>query len=507
MTDSSLPSKFGGQRAWLPGFLLLVIVAISLANAAEIAFNPAHHDGAIFVYVGEMWAAGTVPYVQLFDNKPPGIFALIALAAHTHHTLWALALIEFLFVMAYILTVKKTLQICGASEGVVLFGTLGAAAMINLHLYGAGNMTEVYMLWPMSASMLAFLWAIESRKIRYVFLAGLLSGVACMFKPFGLSALFAQIAFTCVQERPKGRNCPAWITVNAAGAAAAWIPVLAYFYLHNGLREVLDASFLYNVHYGLASKGSVLDILTMLMTRMLPVSTIVVCLALGMAELRKPTAEIPEARRSLWILTLFWFGSGLVLVLAAGRGYGHYFMSLTPALGLAAALFIWSIQERVPIRGLRLAIGALVFAPVVMAFFPGLAETIQDDKNGLLHHRNLTPVDVAAFQLREIATPSSTLLVWGFEPWLFSSTHLHNALRYPTTQYIYDSPRSYTDVGNEILNGMRTSPPDFVVVTPSDSVINWPHQSDPVQEQFRDILQKSYKEVWNEDSYRIYRRD
>ena len=507
MNDLSLSIRFDGLRRWLPGLMLLVIGIISLANAAEIAFNPAHHDGAIFVYVGEMWAAGTVPYVQLFDNKPPGIFALIALAALTHHTLWALAFIEFLFVMAYILTVRKTLQVSGAPEGVVLFGTLAAAIMINLHLYGTGNMTEVYMLWPMAASMLAFVWAIESRNIRFVFLAGLLTGVACMFKPFALSAFFAQFAFTFIHDRPKVRNVLAWTSANLAGAGVAWVPAFIYFSMHDGLRKMLDASFLYNVHYGLASKESALDTLTMLMTRLLPVSTIVVCLAMGVAELRKPAQEIPKARRSLWILILFWFGAGLLLVLAAGRGYGHYFMSLIPALGLAAALFIWSIEERVPSRGLRLAVGALVFAPVIMAFFPGLAEAMQDDKNGVFHHREFTPVDVAAFQLRAIATPSSTLLVWGFEPWLFSSTHLRNALRYPTTQYIYDSPRSYIDVGNEILNGMRTSPPDFVVVTPSESVINWPHSSDPVRDQFQQILQRSYRDVWNEDSYRIYRHD
>jgi hypothetical protein len=182
-------------------------------------------------------------------------------------------------------------------------------------------------------------------------------------------------------------------------------------------------------------------------------------------------------------------------------------MSLAPALGLAAALFIWYVEERIPSRGLRLAIGALVFAPVLMGFFPGLAETIHDDENGLFGHRKLTPVDVAAYELRQIATPSSTLLVWGFEPWLFSSTHLHNALRYPTTQYIYDSPRSYRDVGNEILNGMRTSPPDLVVMTPSNPEINWPLPSDPVQGKFREILRNSYTEVWNEDSYRIYKRN
>jgi hypothetical protein len=49
--------------------------------------------------------------------------------------------------------------------------------------------------------------------------------------------------------------------------------------------------------------------------------------------------------RETWILTLLWFGIGLGLVLMAGRGYGHYFMSLTPALAVAAGLFFWSVES------------------------------------------------------------------------------------------------------------------------------------------------------------------
>jgi hypothetical protein len=505
--DSLLARKLLSVRRNLLLIVLLVLGAISFINSIEIRFNPGHHDGATFVYMGEMWAAGTIPYVQLFDNKPPGVFALIALASWTRHTQWALALIEFVFVMGYILTIKKTLQVCGASAGAVTLGTLVAGLMINLQFYGTGNMPEVYMLWPMAASMLAFVWAIRSRKLRYVFLAGILSGVACMFKPFGLSALMAQIVFTCLQERPRWRDIPAWISANLVGAAAAWAPVIVYFSLHHGLRELLDASFLYNMHYGLASNKSVLDTITILATRLLPVSTLVACLAMGLVEWRMPAAEGSEGRRSLWILTVFWFAAGLLLVLAAGRGYGHYFMSVTPALGLAAALFFWSIEERAVTRGLRLAMGVLVIAPVIMAFCPSLAATIHDDEIGIVHGQPMTGVDVAAWKLRQISTPSGTLLVWGYEPWLFSATHLRNALRYPTTQYIYDSPRSYAQVGDEILSGMRTTPPDFVVVTPWNIEINWPLQSDPVQKQFRQILQSSYTDVWNEDSYRIYKRN
>ena len=196
----SLLTRIVHVRRSLPGFTILLTAAITLPISATIALQRAHYDGATFIYMGEMWTKGMVPYVQLFDNKPPGIFALMAVAALTHHTIWAVALIEFLFVMAGVFTFRRILQICGSPKNTVFFGTLAAALTANLHAYGAGNLPETYLLWPMTASMLAFCRALESRNVRFVFLAGICSGVACMFKPFGLSILFAQVispSFSC----------------------------------------------------------------------------------------------------------------------------------------------------------------------------------------------------------------------------------------------------------------------------------------------------------------------
>ena len=111
---------------------MLLSGAITLPISAAIALDPAHHDGATFVYMGEMWAKGVLPYVSLFDNKPPGIFAVSALAAHTPSTIWAVALIQCVLVMACIYTVRRMLQLVDCPSGAVLLGTLAMALMANL---------------------------------------------------------------------------------------------------------------------------------------------------------------------------------------------------------------------------------------------------------------------------------------------------------------------------------------------------------------------------------------
>ena len=82
------------------------------------------------------------------------------------------------------------------------------------------------------------------------------------------------------------------------------------------------------------------------------------------------------------------------------------------------------------------------------------------------HRQKVRPIDAAAMELQQLAKPSSTVFVWGFQPYIFYATHLRSAFCFPTSQYIYDSPSAYAEVGQDILNGMRTTPPDFIVLTP-----------------------------------------
>ena len=89
---------------------------------------------------------------------------------------------------------------------------------------------------------------------------------------------------------------------------------------------------------------------------------------------------------------------------------------------------------------------------------------------------------------------------------MFYSTGLRSALRYPSTNYIYGSLRSYDLIGREILNGMRTSPPDLVVVSTENRETSRPVPADPVKKQFDAMLAESYTEVAHVQPYLLYRR-
>jgi hypothetical protein len=63
------------------GLILLACWAISstIIGRSYLYFAPPNSDAQLFAYFGFQWRHGHIPYVDIWDNKPPGIFAANAL--------------------------------------------------------------------------------------------------------------------------------------------------------------------------------------------------------------------------------------------------------------------------------------------------------------------------------------------------------------------------------------------------------------------------------------------
>lgn len=503
--------KVAPQPKWSWRDMLLPLL-LTLPVCMTIALEPSHSDSSIFMYIGQSWAHGTVPYVQIFDNKPPGLYALIALISHFSLSLWAIALTQFVFVVGMIFGVSAILKRTGAPRRAVFFGTLCAALAVNIPYYSPYNMAESYMICPMVFSMLVFLRALDSQKLRDFFLAGLCSGLACVFKPFGLSVLLAQAVFLLMRAVPRRciRSALVLVVASFLGVAVAWVPFALYFWRNGALKEMLDAWFLYNMrcgpfnYYSLSSLSSAIRIPSMLADRLMPVSTMVACLIFGSYYGYKTRTDLYANRRQMWALLSLWFAFGLMLVLAAGRGHGHYFLTVMPALALASGLFLWSCEERFHGSGLRLVIAALVLSPALLAYFPSLEPAA---RMVLPHNEIVAPDERVSMELRKVALPGSTMMEFGYDPWIFYSTRMRCVSRYYSTRYVYEFPYNYVQIGHEILKDMHKTPPDFIVVALEQRDYGWiPPDGDPFKDQFTEIVNHSYEKFAQVQGYLLYRR-
>ena len=64
------------------GFRLMVLLAVALAARAITFGNPlVHVDEQYYFVVGDAWRHGAIPYVDVWDRKPIGLFLIYLLAA------------------------------------------------------------------------------------------------------------------------------------------------------------------------------------------------------------------------------------------------------------------------------------------------------------------------------------------------------------------------------------------------------------------------------------------
>src|SRR5262249_48384101 len=169
--------------------LLVWAVASTVLGRSFTALSPGPYDAQLFAYIGLQWLHGRIPYLQVWEHKPPGIFAVDAFVFSAFpKDFTALAVVEGIFVLGCVATVYLLLLHWGAPRLVASLSGGAAAIACNLEAFNElGNLTEVYLLWPATLSMYCFTRSGARFERRWVFMAGFLSGVASLFKPVGLA--------------------------------------------------------------------------------------------------------------------------------------------------------------------------------------------------------------------------------------------------------------------------------------------------------------------------------
>ena len=88
--------------------LLLVCCTLgaTIIGRSFTALDPEPTDAQLFAYMGLRWLQGGLPYVDFWDNKPPGIFAVNALVFYWFpRSFTALACLEGVVILGCITTV------------------------------------------------------------------------------------------------------------------------------------------------------------------------------------------------------------------------------------------------------------------------------------------------------------------------------------------------------------------------------------------------------------------
>jgi hypothetical protein len=101
--------------------------------------------------------------------------------------------------------------------------------------------------------------------------------------------------------------------------------------------------------------------------------------------------------------------------------------------------------------------------------------------------------------------PSDTLFTWDYMPVVYFTTEMKSPIRLLHAYYILHSQYAHSKFGQEILRGLKQTPPTFLV----DRVDNASGKSltagDPVYRKFRDFVEDNYVWIHNADTLIVYR--
>lgn len=355
------------NRQILSAALWLAALLIALPSLAY----PLGRDQGVYFYVAREWLNhGSIPYRDLFDHKPPGIYVIYALAITLFRGhVWGIRVLEIAALggSAWFATRLTKPRDAGAPSAaiVALFGSCLYFGVLNFWdtaqcelwcvttALGAAYCAQRPGRWWVAASGALFAFTVLIK------LPALFFGLPIFALVWGANA-------TSAGERPAERRARVLVWLAAGASLVAVFAV--YFSAHGALGQATDIIFSANVYYashehvGGFSDGvtRVLDVFRLFM----PLSLVLVYALVGLPFFGQ-RAEVGADRRTV----LLWSATALVGVVAQLKLYNfHFVLMLAPAL-LAGALVSRTIESWAERRGLSLGrVRSLVGANVLVLF-------------------------------------------------------------------------------------------------------------------------------------------
>jgi Dolichyl-phosphate-mannose-protein mannosyltransferase len=506
-----LPGNGNLFRRIIPRAVVGWVVFSTVLGRSFTALGPSPGDSSLFAYFGYEWLHGQLLYARHWDNKPPGIFLVDALTFRFFpKSFTALAFVEGFFILGCAATVYFLMREWGAPKRLCWMATLMTAVACNLETYNQlGNLTEIYVLWPAVMSMYCFARAKPMFGGKWIFIAGVSSGIAALFKPVGIAPFLAQTTFIvslALLGNLRLRQAIRSTGLNLAGIVSPWLPFVAYFGRHGELGQLFNASIFYDIRYGLHSQSPLWMIPFHFAVRLEPVATLVVSSLVGVVlfvfyrQLRPPDPDTREAPnlRFFWSLGLLWAIYDSAGVVAGGRFYPHYFLCLLPSLCIVATFTCWFLISLLPKSRQGDCVAhvllVLVAAPLLLPQFTDLQKI----------HNVLTDQGATLAEVREAARftsvsrfidmhrrPGATLFTWDYLPAIYFDTGLASASRFLDAHYTEDSPQAFRTIGAQIIRDLHRTPPTFVVDATEE-----PHalaQSNSLYRQFLQFITAHYE--------------
>jgi hypothetical protein len=471
-------------RLWVAFAAVTLLYVLIRVNLVDI---PLDRDEGVFGYAGQVILDGGLPYRDVFDHKPPVVFYINAMALLlAPPTARGIHVFLHFYNFLTLITLYFLARVYFRSSSAGLW-TAFCYALISASpaLQGATASTEMFMLLPLSLSLLFAVLAARGRGMPFALLSGAVGAVAFWTRqtalfPAAFGALYLALGGRSSTDSDGGARTGRGIKALAlwgAGALGVSLAIAGYFYLNGVFDEFVYWSFTHNILYGKMSVQVNKPHRLYVMTKgMLKGDFILV--SAGMLFLLK---NIVMGRRDNYFALGFFVFSLPSVVL--GKIFVHYFAQLAPAVALAAgggaAAFVGGPSRKAARSALAFTFVALAALAPILAhswyYFKDSPGEISRKMYGL----NPFPESAAVAEFIAGRTgPEDRVYILGSEPQI-----LFYAGRKSPTPHIMAYPmlRNFPRHGEfqrNTLSDINRRPPEYILFVDVKKSLLWDGKAD-----------------------------
>ncbi|MDQ7005816.1 MAG: glycosyltransferase family 39 protein [Acidobacteriota bacterium] len=450
--------------------------------------EPLGLDQGLFACFGRWGLEGWLPYRDIWDQKPPGLTHVYALA----FALFGVRVPAVWLLEGLVLAAESLLAFALARRLWGRWAGLIAALLLPTGLwapqwqgYWSRAQGELWLALPVLGA--AWLSLDAGERASRALWVGVLIGVAGQFK---MPALALAAIWPWLWLEP--RQPMAWVRrglLLAAGMVLAWVPAFVYFALRGGVGEFYEAVFVFprvfhHVTAEFRNWGHVIAWVPRGVWFGIPTAVV----GAGLCLLR-----LARGRDRLLAWVLPWLLLPVVVVIIQGQMANYHYLLTVPAFAVAAGGGIAWLGESFGAGGRRrvLAAAGLLLLVVVAAGElgrwtgdPQLQAAWAYRTGAIGRDAYLRRIAQGSFEpaleeqvarvVARASAPGESLLVWGLGPGIYFLADRHPVTRYPFHHLFLTGERLSVAIGGleqrrrEFLERFDRDPPGVILVGRGD---------------------------------------
>lgn len=437
-------------------YLLAVCFFFFLLRLPSLIEPYWYGDEGIYQVIGSALQDGRVLYRDIWDNKPPLLYVMYAIFGPDQ---FSVRLVSFLFGMGAVIALfylaKQLFKDSARQFQISVIATTVFAFLFSIpFLEGNIANAENFMLFPIIIAAYLII-------LRSYFLAGIILGIALLFKIVAIFDIAAFVTFLMISHTfvSTSHKRSAVLSLLLGSALPCGITVI-YFWTQHALGAFFSATLVQNVSYvGYKNKFFIGQ-------GLLIAKTILLFLAVGFVVYRRKILSEPV------VFVLLWLFFSLFNAFFSQRPYTHYVLILLPSLSLAAGMVFFLKKGRsisAVVVTIVLIVTVIQFKLIhpqkTLAYYQNFSEFITQKKTVeeyLSFFDSNTPRDYfVSYYLRTHTTKEDVVFIWGNSAQIYTLSH-----KLPPGKYTVAYHMTNKSAKRETEQLMLVKKPRYVVVLP-----------------------------------------